>query len=114
MGDLNTLAACDQPIPSATMDILASKPFLRRKFLTANGKPDFRPMETLLEGGHLIDMGQGRDHTVPTAMNEDYMHAAPMRLDYFLANEKFIQSFTMTKQSDGMATPRPLILQRQT
>ena len=101
MGDLNTLAACDQPIPSATMDILASKPFLRRKFLTANGKPDFRPMETLLEGGHLIDMGQGRDHTVPTAMNEDYMHAAPMRLDYFLANEKFIQSFAAMEQSAG-------------
>ena len=89
---------------------------------------DYAPMRALLDGG-LVDTGymsskraaaaaaRGtgvaadaeaglllQNHSVPTLINEDVMHAAPLRLDYALANaplvERCLLTTTITRDAD--------------
>ena len=89
MGDLNTLSPLDAPAHAAAglAAVLQEDATLRRKFLTADGLIDYRPMRRLLAVG-LHDPGAAvaGDYTVPTPVNDDTTHAARMRLDYVLVN----------------------------
>ena len=109
LGDLNALSRYDEDVYTEAMLLgkLRQDPRLCRKFLDAElqGMPaldrmlcehadiSFATMDNLLRNGSLVDLGyearlrNGRtfEHTVPTAANEDPLHAAEMRLDYFLA-----------------------------
>lgn len=96
VGDLNTLSPLDREEveqPKA-LQILRSTPKLTRKFLNAEGQPDYRPMEKLTAAG-LTDLGAGQSgsHTVPTAANNDSAHALPMRIDYMMGNDAFIKTW---------------------
>jgi endonuclease/exonuclease/phosphatase family metal-dependent hydrolase len=89
MGDLNTLSPLDREhhVAARLVDVLRGDATLRRKFLTADGTIDYRPMQRLLDAG-LCDPGSlaADQHTVPTIVNQDHAHAARMRLDYILVN----------------------------
>jgi endonuclease/exonuclease/phosphatase family metal-dependent hydrolase len=109
LGDLNTLSRLDAPAHarSGLAAALAASPALARKFLTADGAIDYRPMDVLLDA--LIDLAAiplpvgplavtaaatetaaaaEPGATVPTACGGDPMHAAAMRLDYVLATPR--------------------------
>jgi endonuclease/exonuclease/phosphatase family metal-dependent hydrolase len=94
-GDLNTLTPIDAPM-HARLDIQASlqaNTTLKRKFLTPRGAIDYEPMQILLAGG-LVDIcaPDQPQASVPTPFNRDAAHAAPMRLDYLLANAALMQA----------------------
>ena len=95
MGDLNTLSPLDRDLHERgnLRELLQSDAGLRSKFLNAAGDINYTPMQRLLDAG-LTDLGADVPvrHTVPTAVNTDKMHAAPMRLDYMLANAAFAES----------------------
>jgi endonuclease/exonuclease/phosphatase family metal-dependent hydrolase len=99
MGDLNTLAPSDSQFymdPTVLQQLKSSKSLVR-KFIH-DGAIDYRPMITLLDAG-LFDLATLRpttsdkvlEYSVPTPANTDHMHAAQLRLDYFLANDHFVQ-----------------------
>ena len=79
-GDLNTLSPRDH-FPDETKEILRSTRRLRKKFLLPPKKHgrgelreiDFLPMELLLQT--FDDVGIPNDHTVPTGVALDAMHA---------------------------------------
>ena len=67
---------------------------------------DYAPMRALLDGG-LADTGHSssrraadgdevQNHSVPTLINEDVMHAAAMRLDYAMVNAPLNGSCTLS------------------
>lgn len=89
MGDLNTLSPLDADHyrKSDLYSALSHDVSLKDKFIN-NGRINYQPMETLLDAG-LIDVGFSETFqwSVPTLINDDKMHAAAMRLDYFLANK---------------------------
>ena len=94
VGDLNTLSPLDRDVIARkeVLETLRSTPALARKFLNEEGMPDYEPMETLLSAG-LEDVGANqRDRsTVPTPFNQDPAHALPLRLDYMLVNDAFLE-----------------------
>ena len=93
MGDMNTLSPLDREWHTAAglLPVLLDTPLLRRKFVSAEGAINYRPMQTLLDAG-LTDLGPrgASEYSVPTAANADIAHAARMRLDYLLANPAFV------------------------
>ena len=93
MGDLNTLSPLDREWHASTglLPILRSDPALARKFLEEDMEINYRPMQKLLDAG-LIDLcaDGSRKASVPTASNRDAAHAANMRLDYIMANQRFL------------------------
>ena len=120
LGDINTSSPVDslhyaQP---ETLRQLRATPALRRKFINPHSNPvqqakeggeiDYRPMQALLDAGffdlHQQKMQQQQENaedgaqtsplafTVPTPLNEDAMHAAPLRLDYAMANAPLLQA----------------------
>jgi endonuclease/exonuclease/phosphatase family metal-dependent hydrolase len=95
VGDLNTLSSSDS-ISNYAIQILAKDPKLKKKFSNDEDEDglsiDFRPMNTLTE--NLVDIGKKDDHSVPTAIIEDKMHAMEMRLDYCLASKPFLETYT--------------------
>lgn len=95
MGDLNTLSPRDQDRHSISglVEILRRDAHLTRKFLDAEAKINYRPMQRLLDAG-LTDLSRRSDTTVPTEINVDAAHASPMRLDYIMANQCFLAGRT--------------------
>lgn len=92
-GDLNTLSPLDRGLHAAAglRDLFANDEGLARKFLR-NGAINYRPMQILMDSG-LHDLGPlgAAAFTVPTPLNQDPMHVARMRLDYFMANTAMLR-----------------------
>lgn len=92
MGDLNTLSPLDRDIYARTklLDVVKRNDKLFAKF-AANDELNYEPMNVLLNSG-LADIGCAETfrHSVPTRVNLDKMHAAPMRIDYMLANRPLL------------------------
>jgi len=93
-GDLNTLSRIDTQahLRLGTAASLQTSDKLRRKFLTPGGDIDYEPIDILLACG-LSDVCATDQFqaTVPTPLNLDMAHAAPMRLDYAMGNAAFMQ-----------------------
>lgn len=101
LGDLNTLSPLDERehVASGLLGRIGSGPRraqLLKKFTASPrggaARIDYAPMRTLLASG-LRDLGaeaRGARHTVPTQLNADQMHFAPMRLDYCLVGDGVI------------------------
>jgi endonuclease/exonuclease/phosphatase family metal-dependent hydrolase len=114
MGDLNTLSQSDGAFYESQIATLLDHPRLVRKFMK-NGVINTGPMDILLKAG-LADTieNDGFQPTVPTAMNDDVMHALPMRLDYILVNE-LIESknphtaVVVNEQTDKISDHFPII-----
>ena len=91
---------------------------------------DYAPMRALLDGG-LVDAGHAtsrrampegaegqsqQNHSVPTLINEDAMHAAAMRLDYALLSEPLHERcavsawITRDGATDFLSDHYPLVL----
>jgi len=112
-GDLNTLSALDVEDHRARRlnELLMQDESLARKFSRPEdqgGGIDYSPMELLLVngfhdaahsssspraagggpmGGSCASESAEQNYSVPTMINADAMHAAPMRLDYALVND---------------------------
>ena len=88
MGDLNALSPLDKPHhdDERLAKKLRSTDSLQAKFLRDDGTIDYDAMQMLLDSG-FVDVTVPGGHTVPTKIVDDEMHAAPMRLDYILANQ---------------------------
>ncbi len=104
MGDLNTLSPLDAPAHAEAdlVAVLREDASLRRKFLSADGLIDYRPMRRLLAAG-LHDPGAAvaGDYTVPTPINDDTTHVARMRLDYVLVNAALLARAPMVRTLRG-------------
>lgn len=89
MGDFNTLSPTDT-ILADDVDILYHGMLTRRKFFTGGVKSKtiaFEPYDQFeMAGFH--DLGTANDHTVPTPINTDLMHATKLRLDYIFGNDR--------------------------
>jgi endonuclease/exonuclease/phosphatase family metal-dependent hydrolase len=92
MGDMNTLSPLDREEHEVhdLKSALRASPKLAEKFLDRAKRINYEPMRRLLDAG-LVDVCHARGHSVPTPGTEDIMHAAPMRLDYILANDAAMQ-----------------------
>lgn len=103
-GDLNALSPRDREFYDRDhlLTALLSTPELKRKFVYTDydGEEaiDYRVMEKFFVGGRLVDVTASDEReeghlerTVPTAINEDPYHVAPMRLDYILSTDEFAQ-----------------------
>ncbi|KAJ3035254.1 hypothetical protein HDV00_004114 [Rhizophlyctis rosea] len=99
-GDLNSLSSLDATFYSNThlISAFATNDKLAQKFLTEDRKSiDYSPLDVLEDGG-LHDLSQMRDgkrqalnhldHSVPTGLEVDAMHATKMRLDYVFGNDR--------------------------
>jgi endonuclease/exonuclease/phosphatase family metal-dependent hydrolase len=90
LGDLNTLSP-DDVISAEDALRLLTDPRTRRKFYEEpfNGPNEFgfEPFRIFQRTG-FYDLGTTNDYTVPTPVNTDAMHAARLRLDFILGNEK--------------------------
>ena len=104
VGDMNTLSPRDK-VAAETLDVLRSTQRLREKFLVDDASAvDYRPMSHALNSG-LIDLGEGsNDKSVPTRLEVDKMHAAPMRLDFALATPSFLN----LRKENGLLRARTL------
>lgn len=105
-GDLNTLSRIDTQahLRLGIAASLQTSDKLRRKFLTPGGDIDYEPMDILLGCG-LSDVcaADPVQATVPTPLNLDVAHAAPMRLDYVMANAAFMQGLPRGCVASGEA-----------
>jgi len=88
-GDLNSLSNRNSAEHSHILSVLQSDNKLAQKFLVEDGSAvDYSIIDTLCNGDPpLYDLDTKLDNTVPTNLQEDKMHAAPMRLDYLLGNQ---------------------------
>eukprot|EP00667_Euglena_gracilis_P017147 EG_transcript_18021 len=96
LGDLNALSPLDAAVHEAAglAQRLRSLSRPRRKFMTL-GKLDYSPMQALLDVGLADPIRQDNQdrNTVPTAIRTDKTHAAPMRLDFILANRPYMARY---------------------
>jgi len=116
MGDMNTLSAHDSGhyMEADMLQLLNGNVKLSRKFCH-NGTINYKPMQILLDSG-LTDVGTspGFQHSVPTQMNEDAMHAAKLRLDYVLVNQVLLQqnpaaSICYDQETDLISDHYPIV-----
>ena len=98
MGDLNSLSPLDRPYydRSGVPVLLRSHADLQSKYMTEEGLVDYEPIQLLMDISHDLDYygldydqagGEWFQHSVPTPMNDDYMHATKLRIDYVFASE---------------------------
>ena len=117
MGDMNALSSFDQSHyeEENLLGLLKRDPKLADKFLflkegANESEIDYRVMDKFYEEGRLQDLdAQLRDdfgQTVPSASNDDKLHAAPMRLDYILATSDMAASCRAARIDVTEATER--------
>ncbi|MEF2245243.1 endonuclease/exonuclease/phosphatase family protein [Paenibacillus sp. IITD108] len=116
MGDMNTLSAHDSRYYTEAnmLQLLNGNEKLSLKFCH-HGTINYKPMQILLDSG-LTDVGtsHGFQHSVPTQMNEDAMHAAKLRLDYVLINKALLQrnpaaSICYDQETDLISDHYPIV-----
>jgi len=116
MGDLNTLSPYDHSVyeQGGLYHSLIDNEKLARKFIK-NGSFNYNPMHILLGAG-LADTGctGGFEHSVPTAFNQDAMHAAKLRLDYILVNDTLMKRGAKSRiirdaEVDGLSDHYPIL-----
>ena len=114
LGDLNTLSPLDAPTHDSLPDLFVNDTRLSQKFLNERSNIDYLPMEILLSGP-LFDAGlvTGAMQSVPTGLTQDFMHAAPMRLDYALASQQnaFVAGVDSNEVTWLLSDHLPLLVQ---
>lgn len=122
-GDLNTLSPIDAIKHTHLPNIFMESTQLSSKFLNREMEIDYSPMNILLSKlsdtllNIRFEVDEERSSTsVPTGLTEDYMHAAPMRLDYALSSEinTYFSWIHKTEKTWSLSDHLPLIVQKCT
>jgi endonuclease/exonuclease/phosphatase family metal-dependent hydrolase len=117
LGDLNTLSPIDIDVahPQRLVHLFQQDQRLSKKFLNENQQAiDYKPMEMLLSELHdtFNANGKGSRSSVPTGLTNDFMHAAPMRLDYALSSVNATYYSWIDPEPWTVSDHLPLIVQR--